>query len=111
MRCLRHWPEDFARTRASRFRGTGNVAPEHLYPYFLLHTRRAVMESLRTTWRASAYVPLENTPLVSALALWRAKGTKLLALNDGFDAAPREAVVARTRTFLDTQFPVKSRLT
>jgi hypothetical protein len=104
-----HWPEDFARTRASAFRGPGNVAPEHLYPWFLFHTGRAAMESLLATWRASAYVPLENTPLVSAMALARAKGRKLITLNDGFGAAPRDAVVARARKFLDTQFPVKSR--
>jgi hypothetical protein len=105
----RHWPEDFARTRASRFRGPGNVAPEHLYPYFLFHTGRAAMESLLTTWHTSAYVPLENTPLVSAVALARARGRKLIALNDGFGATPRDAVVARAKRFLETQFPVKSR--
>ena len=104
-----NWSEDFARTRASRFRGPGNVAPEHLYPYFLFHTGRAAMESLLDTWRVSAYVPLENTPFISAMALARAKGLKFLALNDGFGAAPRPAVVARTRKFLETNFPVKSR--
>jgi hypothetical protein len=103
------WPDDFARTRASRFRGPGNVAPEHLYPYFLLNTGRAVMESLLATWRATAYVPLENAPLVSAMSLARAKGRKFLALNDGFGATPREAVVAKTKKFLQTRFPVKSR--
>lgn len=102
------WPDDFARTRASRFRDSGNVAPEHLYPYFLLNTGRGVMETLLETWRASAYVPLENAPLMSALCLVRAKGRKFMALNDGFGAEPREAVVAMTRKFLASEFPVKS---
>jgi hypothetical protein len=102
------WPDDFARTRVSRFRGAGNVTPEHLYPYLLLYTGRAIMEPLLETWRASAYVPLENAPLVSALCLARAKGRKFVALNDGFGAEPREAVVARTRRFLDREFPVRS---
>jgi hypothetical protein len=103
------WPEDFARTRAARFRGTGNVAPEHLYPWFLLHTGRAALESLNRTWRDTAYVPLENTPWISALTLARAKGRKFVALNDGFGALPRPNVVQRARNFLETRFPLKSR--
>lgn len=103
------WPEDFARTRASRFRAGGNVAPEHLYPWFLLHTGRAALESLGRTWRETGYVPLENTPLVSALALARARGRKFVALNDGFGATPCPAVVERARTFLEREFPLKSR--
>jgi len=67
------------------------------------------METLLETWRASAYVPLENAPLVSALCLARAKGRKYVALNDGFGAELREAVLAMTRKFLDAEFPVKSR--
>jgi hypothetical protein len=103
------WPGDFARTRLSRFRAGGNVAPEHLYPWFLWHTGRAAMETLGLTWRRTAYVPLENTPLVSALALARAKGRSVITLNDNFGASPRPAVVQRARAFLESQFPVKSR--
>jgi hypothetical protein len=103
------WPEDFARTRTSRFRGTRNVAPEHLYPYFLLHTGRAQMESLGKTWRTNAYVPLENTPLISAMALARARGHKFITLNDGFGPEPRPAVVTRAKEFLEKNFPLKSR--
>ncbi|MBV9550444.1 MAG: stealth conserved region 3 domain-containing protein [Alphaproteobacteria bacterium] len=104
-----NWPKDFARTRASRFRSTRNVAPEHLYPWFLLHTGRAVMESLGQTWCDAAYVPLENTPLISALALARARGRKFMALNDGFGAMPRPAIVKAAKNFLTRGFPVKSR--
>ena len=67
------------------------------------------MEPLLATWRATAYVPLENAPLVSAMSPARAIGRKFLALNNGFGAIPRKAVVARTKKFLETQFPVKSR--
>jgi len=103
------WPDDFARTRASRFRAYNNVVSEHLYPYFLLNTRRAAMEPLLATWRVSAYVPLENTPLVSAACLARANGRKFVTLNDGFGAAPREAVVKMAKKFLERAFPIKSR--
>jgi hypothetical protein len=103
------WPADFARTRASRFRAAGNVAPEHLYPWFLLHTGRAAMGTLAHSWRDTGYVPLENTPLVSALALARARGRKFIALNDGFGPVPRPAVVERARAFLEREFPFKSR--
>ena len=105
------WPEDFARTRASRFRKAGTIAPEYLYPWFLLHTGRAVLEPLAHTYRDSAYAPLENTPFTTALALLRARlfPPKMLALNDGFGPNPRPAVVKAARRFLETSYPLKSR--
>ena len=105
------WAEDFARTRASRFRKMGSVAPEYLYPYFLLHNGRAEMGTLSRTWRRSFYVPLENTPFTTAFGLARARlfQPKMLTLNDGFDDKPRPAVVDRARRFLKESYPVKSR--
>lgn len=105
------WPDDVARTRASRFRKPGNIAPEYLYPYFLLHTGRAAMGTLTRTWRRSFYVPLENTPFTTAFGLARAGlfQPRMLTLNDGFDHAPRPAVMKRARRFLEARYPVKSR--
>jgi hypothetical protein len=105
------WSADFAQTRASRFRKAGNVPPEYLYPYFLLHTGRAVAEPLSRTRREAGYAPLENTPLVTALALLKARlrPPKILTLNDGFGPRPRPAVVRAARRFLEERFPVRSR--
>jgi hypothetical protein len=105
------WSEDIARTRANRFRKAGTIAPEYLYPWFLLHSGRAVEEPLARTWRDSAYASLENTPFTTALALLRARlfPPKTLALNDGFGPKPRPAVVKAARRFLESSYPVKSR--
>jgi hypothetical protein len=105
------WAEDVARTRGSRFRKAGTVAPEYLYPWFLYHTGRAVLEPLARTWREHGYAALENTPFITALALLRARllPPKTLALNDGFGPRPRPAVVKAARRFLESSYPVKSR--
>lgn len=105
------WPEAFARTRASRFRGQDNIPPEYLYPYFLLHTGRAVSGGLRQTYRDTVYVPLENLPLTTWLALARARRMrpKIVTLNDGFGENPRQRVVEMARAFLEESFPLKSR--
>jgi hypothetical protein len=105
------WAADFEHTRASRFRGARNAAPEYLYPWFCYYTGRGALMPLTRTLADSAYVPLENTPFISALALWRAKAfrTKFIALNDGFDASPRKAVEQAARLYLEQAFPVRSR--
>jgi hypothetical protein len=105
------WAADFEHTRASRFRGSHNVVPEYLYPWFLYYTGRGAMMSLARTLADSAYVPLENTPGISALTLWRAKTLrpKFIALNDGFGARPRESVEQAARRYLEQAFPIRSR--
>src|SRR4051794_30709666 len=57
---LADWPDAIEHTRTSRFRRTGNVAPEYLYPHYALARKRGVAERLRTTYRTSFYFPLEN---------------------------------------------------
>jgi hypothetical protein len=105
------WAADFERTRASRFRGQHNVVPEYLYPWFLYHTGRGALMPLTRTLADSAYVPLENTPFISALTLWRAQvqGPKFISLNDGFGAHPRRRVEQTARRYLERAFPVRSR--
>ncbi len=105
------WPEAFQATAKSRFRATGNVAPEFLYPYFMLNTARGRMGSLAATYRASFYLSLENNPLAglygrTAIGLIK---PKLIAMNDNFEARPEPAVVATTRRFLERLYPEKSR--
>jgi hypothetical protein len=66
---------------------------------------------LTRTLADSAYVPLENTPFISALALWRAQTQrpKFISLNDGFGAHPRKSVEQAARRYLEQAFPVSSR--
>lgn len=108
---IERWPDDFARTRASRFRGPSNVAPEYLYLYFLACTGRGAMGTIAQTYRHTGYAPLENLPLTTSLALrlidWI--DPELITLNDGFGANPRTRVLRRAAQFLEARFPVKSR--
>jgi hypothetical protein len=106
----RRWPEPFARTRQSRFRAPGNVAPEYLYPHFLLGTGRARAIPPWRSVRVAYYHELQN---VLAWSWWCLAAAQLLrpttiALNDGFGAEPNPRVVALAKRFLERRFPVKS---
>ena len=105
------WPDAFARTVASRFRDTGNVAPEHLYPHFLLEERRGVLVGVPTTFRRSAYHPLNNVTLLqrASFARLRAQQPKFVCLNDNYGDRPSAAAVAIARRFLETWLPTSSR--
>jgi hypothetical protein len=108
---IERWSGEFRHTRASRFRAKHNVAPEFLYPYFLLYTGRANCGPVFETYRDTGYVPLENAPLTSWFALERVRALKpkIVALNDGFGENPRPSIVAMARAYLESSFPVKSR--
>lgn len=108
---LAAWPEDVRRTRESRFRAAGNVAPEHLYPHYLLATGRGSAESWLRTCRRSFYFPLENSlaltrALIAAARLLR---PQFLTLNDNFGAQPDAAVVRAVSGFLEGYLPAPSR--
>jgi len=107
---LERWPAEVERTRASRFRATGNLAFEYLYPYYAFHTGRARMQSFPHTYATAFYHGLENNRLIALYgrAMIRLLRPKLLALNDNFDDAPMPAVVAATRRFLEELFPEPS---
>jgi hypothetical protein len=104
---IERWPEDFARTSASRFRAKYNVVPEFMYLYYTLLTGRGALASLAETYRNTFYTSLENNYLVTA---WGRFGIQVLrpvtaALNDGFGEYPNPGIVARSRQFLDELFP------
>jgi len=103
------WPDAFAHTAASRFRATGNVAPEHLYPHFLVEEGRGVVADARA--HASAYHPLNNVTLFQRLALARLRRRRpmFLCLNDNYGARPNPRAVAVARAFLERMFPERSR--
>lgn len=107
---VERWPDDFARTRASRFRDRHNVVSSYLYPYFLLGTGRAAEVSRLRTYRDTFYFGVENYTAYAwwKLALARAVGAKTLCLNDNFGTDPNPRVVQRVRDFLEETYPVKS---
>jgi len=104
------WPDEFARTRASRFRARYNVVPEYLYPHFLHYTGRGRIAPTARTYRDTYYHGLENLTAwawcgLHVIALLR---PKMIALNDGFGDRPNERVVRLARRFLERRYPVKS---
>ena len=104
---LESWPEDFRRTRGSRFRSPKNVAPEHLYPHFLLHEGRGLRVPRSTVRARCGYLGLMNSRVLMSLGLaWlRLRKPGFLALNDSFGTSPDPVVVARVRRFLHQYFP------
>ena len=105
------WPDAFAATATSRFRDTGNVAPEHLYPHYLLEERRGVPAGLATTLRRSAYHPLNNVTLFQRASFVRLRTQRpmFVCLNDNYGGRPSPSAVAVARAFLQREFPERSR--
>jgi hypothetical protein len=106
-RMLATWPKEIEATRASRFRSVGNVAPEHLYPYFALGEDRARTHPVSKTYRDALYFPLENIPghaaLMGCFAAWRRP--RFITMNDNFGATPRARTVAGVRRMLLRWWP------
>jgi len=104
------WPDAFAETAASRFRAAGNVAPEHLYPFFLLETGRAVRVPRSTIVRHAWYQPLNNLAALQSIGLARLMwfAPKFACLNDNFGATPSPRAVAAIAGALERWFPAPS---
>lgn len=102
------WPEPFRRTSGSRFRATGNVAPEHLYPHYLLEETQGVAAP---AWRQAVYHPLNNVVLFQRGGLARIewRRPKFFCLNDDFGQRPNPRAVSVIRRALDRWFPEASR--
>lgn len=105
------WPGAFARTAASRFRAAGNVAPEHLYPHFMIEERRAMPYDAKSRLFRTAYHPLNNVFLHQRLNLARLSWQRptFLCMNDNFGERPNPRVVALVRDTLERWFPTPSR--
>jgi hypothetical protein len=105
-----NWPEAFERTSASRFRAPGNVAPEHLYPHFLLEEGRGSLVPRRIVARHAWYHPLNNfAPLQRpGLARLRWFAPRFVCLNDNFGARPNPSIVASIEQSLQRWFPQPS---
>jgi len=105
------WAEPFERTSASRFRASGNVAPEHLYPHYLLEGGGAVRVARATMARHAWYHPVNNVALLQRAGLARLRwgAPRFACLNDNFGSRPRPAVVRLVRRSLARWFPQRSR--
>jgi Stealth protein CR2, conserved region 2/Stealth protein CR3, conserved region 3 len=105
------WREPFSQTLRSRFRATGNVAPEHLYPHYLLEEGRAVAVGGFARGRVAAYHPLNNLPAFQRLNLARIglQRPVFLCLNDNFGERPHPRSVAHVARALDRWLPSASR--
>jgi len=105
------FPDAFARTRASRFRAAGNVAPEYLYPQLMQAEGRAVRASVTAIAQSCGYVPLEDVWPVTAYALWKVgrRQPKWVTLNDNFGKHPSRVAERLARRFLTGALPQPSR--
>ena len=105
---IERWPEDFARTRRSRFRAKYNVVPEFLYPHYLIETGLGHQVPLELYRRLVHYVSIDNFVLKARYDIWRIgrRNAKFYALNDSFGHNPNPWIVARWREVLHEMFPV-----
>lgn len=105
------WPQALAATSASRFRATGNVAPEYLYPQFLLEERLGVVVPRMTIVRNTAYHPLNNVMVFQRANLKRIawQRPQFVCMNDNFGDRPDARVVALAGATLERWFPERSK--
>jgi len=104
------WPEAFDQT-ASRFRATGNVAPEHLYSHFLLEEETGIEVDAATSLRHAAYHALNNVIVYQRLNLarLRVQRPRFCCMNDNYGGDPNPRSVSIVRGFLNRMFPQPSR--
>jgi hypothetical protein len=108
---VERWADDFQHTWASRFRALGNVAPEHLYPYYLWYEGRSSRVPLVRSYVDGYYQGIDNVvpQQIVQFAYLRWLRPKLYCLNDNFDARPSPFVVRLTRRYLAEAYPRPSR--
>jgi len=101
------FPDAVARTKRSPFRAWRNIAPEHMYPYYLLHENRASLVPPWRSYRDVGYWSLDNFAPLTACGLgWvRATRPKFYALNDNFNQRPSPTAVHVVKRYLDSAYP------
>ena len=107
---IQKWNASFRITRYSKFRSRFNVAPEYLYPYYMLNTDNACMGSMLETYRNACYLGLGNNVLFTKIALLAAGllNPKILCLNDNFGFTPNNKVTDLVRAWLDKKYSCRS---
>ncbi|MBG1230785.1 stealth conserved region 3 domain-containing protein [Aestuariivirga litoralis] len=103
--------EEFAITRASKFRAANNIVPSIVYPWMLHAEGKAVLESVSASGIKTAYVPLENFWPVTWNALRKARHpeARWSTFNDNFGAHPSRVTTWLASRQLENWFPQASR--
>ncbi|SEO79349.1 Stealth protein CR3, conserved region 3 [Salinihabitans flavidus] len=103
--------DEFATTRAARFRSTECIAPEYLYPHYAHESGAAEAATQGEVRAVEGYVSLENfTPWTWAQLRrlgWR--NPVSATLNDSFGDKPNPRVERMVKRWLEERFPAKSR--
>ncbi|MCH2170788.1 stealth family protein [Myxococcota bacterium] len=109
--CIQQWNTDFESTAASPFREPSNIAPEYLYPWYLLHEGLGLPVSLGSRLRNVSYLGLDNRIWLQRLGLTGlyARKTKFCCLNDNFGADAHPQVESLVLRFLERRYPRPSR--
>ncbi len=99
------FPDDFARTAASRFRSATDISVTNsLYHYYALLTGRAVLE---TTVKALYVDTTARAGLALMRRLLKRRNVDLLCLNDGsFPEISDEVRALAVQSFLDGYYPI-----
>ena len=109
--CAERWHAEFKQTTASRFRGRANVAPEYLYPWYLVHESLGRLVPRLERTRMVSYLGLDNHRVVQklGLALLRLRRTPFCCLNDNFGDEADQRVEGWVREHLEFLYPDPSR--
>jgi len=103
----REFPEDFARTAASRFRSATDISVTNsLYHYYALLTGRAVLE---TAIKALYIDTTARSGLAAMRTLLKRRNVDLFCLNDGSFPEIEDDVRAKAvKTFLERYYPISA---
>lgn len=108
---IEKWSEHVEFTRKSKFRETGNVPLEYLYPYYMLNEDKGEFVEYSKSLALSGYMGLENIPFYNDYMLNRLnkKNPIVITLNDNFGLKPRAKVVSSMRRYLESKYSVISK--
>lgn len=109
-RLVARFPQEFAATRANRFRNHDTILPHMLLAAYLVAEKTAIFHPRSEADKLMWYVGLENYALWNraALAWAMAHRPAFLALNDNFATPPNKRAEDVARDFLERLFPEPS---
>jgi hypothetical protein len=104
------YPEEFASTRAARFRGHDTILPHILLAAHLVKERKAVYNGPGRTRRLMRRVKLVNSALVNRIRMTWALASRAssLCLNDDFGTLANQKAESVVHRFLNSLFPEPS---
>lgn len=108
---IEQFSEDFAKTRATRFRDGSNLPLEYFYPHAMVEQGAAVPCTPEESAAMEGYASLENVLPWTWFQLWNMKRRApfCYTLNDSFGPRPNKRVERLVRRWLEGEFPTPSR--